>query len=68
MESEIHQAVESNCVDLRRAGNRVGIEQAVPNHPQFAEAVGDLLNANFASITQTSLSNRTVQLGLHFYF
>jgi len=40
----------------------------LPNHPQFAEAVGDLLNANFASITQTSLSNRTVQLGLHFYF
>ena len=40
----------------------------LPNHPQFAEPVGDLLNSNFGRITRTSLPNRTVQLGLHFYF
>jgi hypothetical protein len=40
----------------------------LPNHPQFAEPVGDLTNSNFGSITRTSLGNRTVQLGLHFYF
>jgi hypothetical protein len=40
----------------------------LPNHPQFAEPVGDLLNSSFGRITRTAINNRTVQLGLHFYF
>jgi hypothetical protein len=38
------------------------------NHPQFGEPIGDPLNANFGRITRTSVNNRTVQLGLHFYY
>jgi hypothetical protein len=38
------------------------------NHPQFGEPVADPLNPSFGRITRTSLNNRTVQLGLHFYF
>jgi hypothetical protein len=40
----------------------------LPNHPQFAEPVGDLTNASFGRITRTAISSRTVQLGLHLYF
>jgi hypothetical protein len=40
----------------------------LPNHPQFAEPVGDLLSSNFGKITRTSAGNRSVQLGFHFYF
>ncbi|MFB3905768.1 MAG: TonB-dependent receptor domain-containing protein [Acidobacteriota bacterium] len=40
----------------------------LPNHPQFAEPNGDLANPNFGRITRTSNNNRTVQLGLHFFF
>ena len=40
----------------------------LPNHPQFAEPVGDLLNSSFGRITRTAINSRTVQLGLHFYF
>jgi Carboxypeptidase regulatory-like domain/TonB dependent receptor len=38
------------------------------NHPQFGEPIGDPLNSNFGRITRTSANNRTVQLGLHFYY
>jgi hypothetical protein len=40
----------------------------LPNHPQFAEPIGDLTNGNFGRITRTATSNRTIQLGLHLYF
>jgi hypothetical protein len=40
----------------------------LPNHPQFAEPVGDLTQASFGRITRTAINSRTVQLGLHFYF
>jgi hypothetical protein len=40
----------------------------LPNHPQFAEPNPDLASPNFGRITRTANSNRTVQLGLHFYF
>jgi hypothetical protein len=39
-----------------------------PNHPQLAEPIGDLTNANFGKITRTAINNRTIQLGLHLYF
>ena len=40
----------------------------LPNHPQFAEPIGDLGNSNFGRITRTANSNRTVQLGVHLFF
>jgi hypothetical protein len=38
------------------------------NHPQFGEATSDPTNPNFGRILRTSVSNRTVQLGVHVYF
>jgi hypothetical protein len=38
------------------------------NHPQFGEPVSDPGNPNFGRIVRTSVSNRSVQLGLHVYF
>ncbi len=40
----------------------------LPNHPQFAEPVGDLLNSSFGRITRNAINSKTVQLGLHLYF
>ena len=40
----------------------------LPNHPQLAEPNGDLTNSNFGTITRTARDNRTVQVGLHFFF
>jgi hypothetical protein len=40
----------------------------LPNHPQFAEPVGDLGSPNFGRITRTSNGNRSIQLGAHFFF
>ena len=40
----------------------------LPNHPQFAEPIGDLGSSNFGRITRTANSNRTVQLGVHLFF
>jgi Carboxypeptidase regulatory-like domain/TonB dependent receptor-like, beta-barrel len=38
------------------------------NHPQFASPNSDPTVGNFATITQTAIPNRTIQLGLHLYF
>jgi outer membrane receptor protein involved in Fe transport len=38
------------------------------NRPQFAEPIADPSNPGFGRITRTALNNRTIQLGLHFYF
>jgi hypothetical protein len=40
----------------------------LPNHPQFGEPVSDPEGSNFGKVLSTSLSNRTIQLGLHLYF
>jgi len=40
----------------------------LPNHPEFAEPNSDPTVGNFGSITRTALGNRTILLGLHFYF
>jgi hypothetical protein len=40
----------------------------MPNHPQFGAPVSDPTQSTFGTINYTSINNRTVQLGFHFYF
>jgi hypothetical protein len=40
----------------------------MPNHPQFGAPVQDPTQSTFGTINYTSISNRTMQFGLHLYF
>jgi len=40
----------------------------MPNHPQLGAPVSDPTQSTYGTINYTSISNRTVQLGLHLYF